>query len=330
MGKKQPSFLQTATEKIPTEEFTNPTMGIPFLWRIPPNYETEPEKVVIALRERIKELNCLYGISQLADRHSDSIDDLLQNLVNLLPPSWQYPEITCARIIFRGQTFKTKGFKITKWRQSSQIFMYFEPVGEVAVFYFEERPAADEGPFLKEERALLDAVAERIGAIAMRIFAERELQEINRQLTIERKALQETNAALRAVLARIEEEKQEIYKNVQSNVEKVLMPILNALMLELPKGQRKYVEMLKTQLEEITSPFTKHLSRQYHSLTPSEIEICNMIRNGLRTKEIAEMRGVSLATINRHREHIRRKLKITNSDVNLTTYLQSSMWQPVL
>ena len=96
---------------------------------------------------------------------------------------------------------------MTKWRQSSQILSYNEPSGEVAIFYREERPAADEGPFLKEERALLDAVAERIGTIAMRISAERELQEINKQLTLERKALQETNAALRTVLARIEEEK---------------------------------------------------------------------------------------------------------------------------
>jgi DNA-binding CsgD family transcriptional regulator len=52
-----------------------------------------------------------------------------------------------------------------------------------------------------------------------------------------------------------------------------------------------------------------------------------MIRSGMRTKEIAQIRGVSAATINRHREHIRRKLKITNSDVNLVTYLQSSMWK---
>jgi DNA-binding CsgD family transcriptional regulator len=62
-------------------------------------------------------------------------------------------------------------------------------------------------------------------------------------------------------------------------------------------------------------------------MTPTEIAICNMIRNGMRTKEIAEMRAVSEATINRHREKIRRKLRITNKDVNLATFLQSSMWE---
>ena len=105
------------------------------------------------------------------------------------------------------------------------------------------------------------------------------------------------------------------------------MPIIVALSLEIPQPQSKYVEILKTNLEEITSQFVRHLSSSYHSLTPVEIAICNMIRNGLRTKEIAQTRGVSAATINRHRENIRRKLKITNDDVNLATYLQSSMWE---
>ena len=186
MTKKRCLILPT-----PIVEAKSP-MELPSFWRIPQNYETEPEKVVIALRERIKELNCLYGISQLADQHPDSLDNLFQDLVNLLPPSWQYPEITCARIIFQGKTFKTRGFKVTRWRQSSPILVYNERAGEVTVFYLEERPAADEGPFLREERALLDAVAERISHIAMRLSAEEELQEINRQLTVERKALQES------------------------------------------------------------------------------------------------------------------------------------------
>jgi DNA-binding CsgD family transcriptional regulator len=205
--------------------------------------------------------------------------------------------------------------------------MYHEPVGEVVIFYLEECPPADEGPFLKEERALLDAVAEQVGNIAARISTDLELQETNRQLTLERKALQESNTALRTVLARIEQEKQEIYRDIKMNVEKILMPILHALALQLPSAQIKYTEMLRTNLEEITSPFTSQLSLAYHALTPTEIAICNMIRNGMHTKEIAEMRGVSGATINRHREKIRRKLKLTNQDVNLATFLQSSMWE---
>jgi len=141
MDKKQPPFFK----KAPLEEPITPFWEIPFPWQIPPNQEAEPQKLEIALRERIKELNCLYRIGQLADRHSDSIDQFLKNLVDLLPPSWQYPEITCARITFNGAIYKSKGFKVTRWRQSSQIFMYNNPAGEVSVFYLEERPAEAEG-----------------------------------------------------------------------------------------------------------------------------------------------------------------------------------------
>lgn len=297
------------------------------LWPIPFSQETELSKVELALRERIKELNCLYGLSQLAERHFNSLEALLTELVDFLPFSWQFPELTCARIVFQGNTYKSKVFKITKWRMSSRIQMHNQAVGEVAIFYLEECPPADEGPFLKEERALLDGLAEHLGLIAARISAEMELQETNKQLTVERKALQESNTALRTVLDRIEEEKQGIYRHINANVEKILMPILHALALELPPAQRKYLELLRTNLTEITSPFISHLSRSYHALTPTEIAICNLVRIGMRTKEIAETRGVSPVTINRHRENIRRKLKIINSDVNLATYLQSSMWE---
>jgi len=304
-----------------------PNTELARLWRIPFSNETEQPKVKNALRERIKELNCLYGVSQLAERHFNSLDNLLEELVNFLPHSWQYPDVTCARIVFKENTYKSEGFKVTEWRQSSRIYVYSEPVGEVAIFYLEECPPADEGPFLAEERALLDALVDQIGTIATRISAEMELQDINKQLSLERKALQESNTALRTVLTRIEEEKNEIYRNMKTNVDKVIMPILLALALELPQKHSNYIDMLRKSLEEITSQFVRHLSNSYHSLTPMEITICNMIRNGMRTKEIAQIREVSMATINRHRENIRRKLKITNDDVNLATYLQSSMWE---
>ena len=113
----------------------------------------------IALRERIKELNCLYSIARLAERYCDSMEDFLKCLADILPLSWQYPEMACARIALKDQIFKSRNYKVTKWRQSTQIMMYNEPVGDVTIFYLEERPPSDEGPFLKEERALLDEVA---------------------------------------------------------------------------------------------------------------------------------------------------------------------------
>jgi DNA-binding CsgD family transcriptional regulator len=313
------------SKAAPTSPLTSKDLAL--LWRIPFSSEADPGKIDHALRERIKELNCLYGISQLAERHLHSQESLLQELVNFLPFSWQYPDITCARILFKDKIYTSDKFKVTAWRQSSQIYMFHETVGEVGIFYLEECPPSDEGPFMKEERALLDAVAEQIGTIATRISAEAELQESNRQLTLERKALQELNTALRIVMSRIEQEKEEIRRDVEMNVEKILKPILNAMVAELPPVQKKYAEMLQTNLEEITSPFINQLSASYHSMTPTEIAVCNMIRTGMRTKEIAETRGISDATVNRHREKIRRKLAITNKDVNLATFLQSNMFE---
>ena len=296
------------------------------LRRIPLPTGIGGDRMELALRERIKELNCLYGVSQLAERNLHSLDGLLEDLVSFLPHSWQYPSITCARILFKGKTYTSERFNVTNWRMSSRIYVYHEAVGECSVFYLEECTPVDEGPFLREERALLDAVAEQIGIIATRISADLELQEINRQLALERVALQESNTALRTVLARIEPEKQEIHRDMRTNVDRILMPILHALAKQLSPAQRVYLDMLETSIEEITSPFTSQLSRSYHSMTPTELAVCNMIRNGMRTREIADIRGVSPATINRHREKIRRKLKITNEEVNLATFLQSGIW----
>jgi len=298
-----------------------------FLRRIPLPTDIEPEKVEAALRERIKELNCLYGISQLAERNLYSIEGLLEELVNFLPHSWQYPDITCARILFKGKTYTSDGFNVTNWRLSSRIYVYHEAVGECSVFYLEESEPADEGPFLKEERALLDAVADQIGIIATRIASDLELRETNRQLALEREALQESNTALRAVLARIEQEKQEIHLDMRTNVDRILMPLLQALAIQLTPAQKKYAELIRNNLEDITSAFTSQLSHSYHSLTPTELAICNMIRSGMRTRDIAQMRSVSEATINRHRENIRKKLSLTNQDVNLATFLQSTTWE---
>ena len=279
--------------------------------------------IEIDLQERIKELNCLYEMDRMAEHHHDSMRKFLKNLADFIPLSWRYADIACACIVFQKETFKSKYFQWTQWRQSSKIIVHDVLMGNVTVVYLEGTPAADEGPFLKEERTLLEAIAQRIGEIFSRITTQKELRENNRQLLLERKALQETNAALRIVLSNIEDEKKRIYENIRLNIDKVIMPVIHALMPAVPRSSQKYVEILSKNLEEITSPFISGHVQLFRALTPTEVNICNMVRNGLRTKEIAQMRGVSEATINRHREHIRRKLKITNQQINLTTYLQS-------
>jgi len=128
------------------------------------------------LGERIKELNCLFGLSKLVEELAIDLDGILRGLVDILPPSWQYPEVTCARVVFENREFKTYNFRETEWRQAAEIMVYGQLAGVIEVFYLEEKPQSHEGPFLAEERRLIDALAEQLGRIAERIKAERELR----------------------------------------------------------------------------------------------------------------------------------------------------------
>ena len=276
-----------------------------------------------ALRERVKELRCLYGIAKLVERHEPNLDAMLQGAVELLPPSWQYPEATCARIIFEEKEYRSSGFKETGYKQSADIIITGKKVGVVEVCYTRKMPPADEGPFLHEERALIDAVVERLGRTAKRMRMEDELRAAYAELQVERKALQESNAALRTVLSRIEDEKGAIKEAIMANVDKIIMPILHALESEVEPERKGYIRLLKRNLEEITSPLVNRLSRRFLKLTPAELKTCNMIRMGLSTKEIADIRHVSPATVSRQRESIRQKLAITGRNVNLVTFLQT-------
>jgi len=125
------------------------------------------------LGERVKELGCLYGISRLREQKELTLEQVLTHVVELIPPAWHYPEITCARVIVKDQVFKTANFKKTRWMQSADINAGGECVGAVEVYYLKRRPALAEGPFLAEERALLDAIAERLG----RVVEMKERQE---------------------------------------------------------------------------------------------------------------------------------------------------------
>jgi len=129
------------------------------------------------LDERVKELNCLYGISNVVEKRDISLNAIFQGIVEIIPSSWQYPEITCSRIIFEDDKYISKGFKETVWKQSQEIYAHGKPVGNIEVYYLEEKPEINEGPFLKEERDLIDAIAGRSGRIVERKRAEKALRE---------------------------------------------------------------------------------------------------------------------------------------------------------
>jgi len=134
------------------------------------------------LAERFEELDCLAAISQLRARRGISLEEILQGTVDLIPPAFQYPEITCARIIAEGQEFRTNNFEETIWKLASNMIVHGDRIGTLEVCYLGERQESDEGPFLKEERRIINIIAERLGQVVERMRAEEELRKARDEL----------------------------------------------------------------------------------------------------------------------------------------------------
>ncbi|KPJ55683.1 MAG: hypothetical protein AMJ42_06415 [Deltaproteobacteria bacterium DG_8] len=132
-------------------------------------------------QHRVKELNLFYAISELVDKPDISLEQILQGTVNLIPSAWQYPESICARVIMEDQVFKTSNFVETIWKQTCKILVQDNRIGTLEVCCLEEKPESDEGPFLKEERRLINAIAERLGKIIVRKRAEKANLESEKQ-----------------------------------------------------------------------------------------------------------------------------------------------------
>jgi DNA-binding response OmpR family regulator/DNA-binding CsgD family transcriptional regulator len=144
-----------------------------------------------------------------------------------------------------------------------------------------------------------------------------ELEEKNREL-------QETNVVLKRLLHEIEEEKLEIARIVQTNIERLILPDLDRL-AEAPAKQRHQLrDTIQTNLKDISCPVTGENTTTYTLLTPSELRILNLIRQGRSTKEIAETLNISPQTVATHRKNIRKKLKISGKKINLTSFISTS------
>jgi len=135
-----------------------------------------------ALAERVKELTCLYGIAQVAAQPGISLEEIIRGIVELLPSAWQYPETALARIILDGIPYTTQGFHQCRQKQTAEIVVGGVPRGAVELVYVEEKPALDEGPFLKEERNLIDVIARQIALVVERIQIEEDKLKLHNQL----------------------------------------------------------------------------------------------------------------------------------------------------
>jgi PAS domain S-box-containing protein len=160
--------------------------------------------------------------------------------------------------------------------------------------------------------------------ISERKQAEEVLKEKEAELRLKAKNLKEVNTALRVLLKEREKDKTDLEEKVLSNVKDLVLPYIERIKkTSLDSNQKSCIDILKSNLEEIVSPFARKLSSRYLGLTPAEIRVANLVKEGKTTKEIAEFMNLSPKTVEFHRDNIREKLGIKKSKTNLRTYLLS-------
>ena len=195
------------------------------------------------------------------------------------------------------------------------------------VFYFRHRLANGEirdvevfsGPIKVHGRELLYSIVHNI---TERKQVELALLERGKELENKTHELQEVNAALKVLLKQRDEDKKELEEKVIANVKKLVFPYIEKLNnSRLNDRQTVYLNIVKSNLEDIIAPFLHQLYSTFSDLTPSEIQVAGLVRDGKTTKEIAELLNSSMGAINFHRNNIRAKLGLRNTKTNLRSFL---------
>jgi PAS domain S-box-containing protein len=237
---------------------------------------------------------CLCGRAALSGEivFADSIDKRHENKFENIVPHGHY----CVPIISREKT-----------------------VLGVINLYLREGHRQDQ-----KEEEFLTAIANTLAGIIELKQAEQALKIREKELHTKTKSLEEVNTALRVLLKRRDEDKIELEEKVLSNVKELVVPYLEKLKKSrLDERQRAYANILQSNLDNIVSSFSHSLSSRYLNLTPAEIRVANLVKQGKTTKEIADLLNLSSKTIGAQRESIRNKLGIKNKKANLRTYLSS-------
>ena len=167
--------------------------------KIPDSASGDKAEILHLLRERVKELTALHSAAKILQNDGKPLPDIFRRILALLPPAWQYPDVTAARISFDGAVWTTKNFRQSSWRQRAVFRTEEGRRGEIEIAYLEQRPQEAEGPFLSEERYLINSIAEMLCSYAERkaaqltILRAKDNLEIRvRQRTAELEMLNET------------------------------------------------------------------------------------------------------------------------------------------
>jgi len=157
-----------------------------------------------------------------------------------------------------------------------------------------------------------------------RKMAEEALKKREQALALKSQNLEEANTALKVLLRHMEEDKTALAEQVLANVRRLVLPYIENLKhLRLDKNQMAQVKIIEENLQEVVSPFLHNLTSSYLDLTPRQIEVANLVKEGKATKEIAEILNISASSVDFHRKNLRSKFGLKDKRTSLMAFLSS-------
>ena len=202
--------------------------------------------------------------------------------------------------------------------------------GEVKEFLFDYPCHAEDGPHWYYMRAIrmagdgpIRVVVSHEEITALKL-AQEALQQSQEALVEQKQSLEETNIALKVLLKQREADKEELEKKVLANVKDLVLPYVEKLRnARLKPKEKTLIAIIDDHLNDIISPLLQSFANANILLTPQEMQVASLVKDGKTSKEIANILNVAETTVNFHRKNLRKKFGLTNQQSNLRSYLLS-------
>lgn len=283
----------------------------------------ELEELRHTLAEREKELDALYRLATLFSRTVGDVRSVIRDTASILRTSMEHPDLVEVVITTDKHTETCSGHEVSGTSETSD-----EHVAERTYSIARRiRVAVRSSTHIDDrEKHLITSTTELLAHLLQRKELDQVLVESTKTLQRQATELESKNVALREVLSQIEHEKKSILQDARAHVDTYIRPYLHevAERTENDSIVRSRVQQLEASLDSLLNQDNRRLVEIAHRLSPREVEISGLIRNGLTTKEISSFLNISETTVERHRNTIRRKLNLNNSNINLTSYLRSA------
>ncbi len=271
--------------------------------------------------EELKSRKTLNEITVIVEEEHITLYEILQKISSILAAAL----CSCANYTIELEVEKSlyhsKDFVPLRNVYEFPIFIERYRCGTLKIFSDKNRKANSEACLCEEDTEFIHYICERIGRIIHRYRLTAELHETQEKLESKNRQLKNKYIALKELMEHIETERAHKDNEIISYIETIINPILSKM--KTSATPEKYFAELERTVGNIASDFNTTLKYNYTKLTPKEREICNYLKNGSGSKEIADLLNLSEQTVAKHRDHIRKKLGISNKKVNLVSFLES-------